>query len=273
LDDSAILSLAWHPSGRLLAVSTLLGNYHIVTAALKSDTTLKEISWVQSADLGTFDKNIGTVKHGSWIHSLTFSPSGDHLALAAHDGNAYIIDLGNQQTHSIPSSQGLPLRHVRFISERCAVVAGFDTKASIVIKSSEGTWKLEGNLNSISGMAIGKGNAGAVASPDKNNTASNSGTRAAFGGALAKFKSMDQQGLKDGGDISSMPPSGGGTNLSTISTTAVSNNIHQGSISDMRLHPTSEANGEIRLTTTGNDGRLVEWDLKMLLVRAQVANI
>lgn len=104
LDGSPILAVAWHPSGKLLAASSLAGNVQILGTCLKqvdgkSPSNVQDPTWVSDPTLlkDNFDKLLGSLVYGCWIHSLGFAPSGNTLAMAAHDGHVYIMDFALQE--------------------------------------------------------------------------------------------------------------------------------------------------------------------------------
>jgi actin related protein 2/3 complex subunit 1A/1B len=233
LDGSPVLSLAWHPSGRLLAVATLSGSVEVLTTFLKNvPSNNANPSWLQSDD-DSFDENVGSLNYGCWIHSMSFSPSGDTLAMAAHDGKLYLQDFAHNQQHSLSVPGDLPLKRVVFVTEGAIAVSGFGNPIpSLFLRNKSGEWTVEDDFKPTI----------------KNTTASSSATAKAFGGALAKFKALDSQGIS----------------INDKQTELKAFELHQAAISEIRVV------GGV-LASTGYDGKLVLWNLASLLNRVGIS--
>lgn len=85
----------------------------------------------------------------------------------------------------------------------------------------------------------------------------------AFGGALAKFKSLDQQGIA----IKEGPGSGSSADSASRPSAlglGASGKFHQSAISSLRLVTAG------LLSTSAYDGRLIMWNLKALVNRVKL---
>lgn len=234
IDGSAILSLAWHPNGRLLSVSTLAGKVHILTTSLKAvdGQSSPQLNWIpEPLALSTFDQSTHSFNFGCWIHGMEFSPDGNSLVMAGHDANVYIHDLEKDRQISLTSPSGLSVRRVLHVSESAIVFTGFGASSPVLIaKDSSDSWKIEGSLENL------------AITHTSSKIAEKPAASKAFGGALAKFKALDSQGV-----------STFAKNDSKQAESATSS-IHKGGISEMRMIKGN-------LTTTGLDGQLVIWSL------------
>ena len=236
LDGSPVLSLAWHPSGKLLAVATLSGNVEILTTFLKNVPSNNSVnpSWLQASD--SFDENVGSLNYGCWIHSMSFSPSGDILAMAAHDGKLYLQDFTQNQQHSLSMPGDLPLKRVVFVAEGAIAVSGFGNPTPLLsVRNKSGEWTVENDFKSSV----------------KSTTTSSSATAKAFGGALAKFKALDSQGIS----------------INDKQAELKSSELHQAGISEIR------AVSDGILASTGYDGKLILWNIASLLNRVGVSRL
>lgn len=256
-DGSAVLAIDWHPSGSLLAISTISGRVHLLSTFIKAiDGHSGEAPWK------SFDEVIGVYEMGAWIHDLSFSPDGTLLAMASHDSQIHVINLSNGEENLVGGEHKWPLRHCRFITDNLLTFAYFLSKAPMVATlDGNGKWKYEGTL---SGSAAAKPLSNAPASPSSTVTgASNEDTRGAFGGALAKFKAMDSRGFSMQEATSSTPSS----KLSSMSRKSATSK-HFSTISEIRLMPNNTT-----LATSGFDGRLILWDLSPLGARLGFQNL
>jgi len=147
LDGSAVLAVAWHPSGSLVAISTLAGKVHLVTAHIKSaGVPVCNIPWIQDSSLlKSFDASVGELEIGSWVHSLDFNAgSGDLLALASHDGSVHLLNLASGSHESIKSPDGAALRRVVFLNDECLAVSGYGHSPMLLTYSKDkSSWAFE----------------------------------------------------------------------------------------------------------------------------------
>lgn len=279
LDGSAVLATSWHPSGNILAVSTLAKRYHLITTCLSQKGSQRpqqqaypRPSWLPTEELWcSFDQSVGVVEHTAWIHSLAFSPTGDALAMVSHDGQAHVVNLATSDHQVISHPISLPLRHVCFLDSGVVAVAGFDASPSVITRDTNGSWAWSGDLcelaavsksNSLSPrpLTVG-GRAHSIPSG-----ASSAASKMAFGGALAKFKSLDQQGITIKGNSPSVTTNTLRSPSLDLGRNEAGNTdkFHQGGISGLRL-----VGGDI-LSTSAYDGRLITWNMKTLVSRFKV---
>lgn len=153
------------------------------------------------------------------------------------------------------------------------ICTGFGGEFPFLLVKSD-AWRLEGTLKPNS--AGGSSKCGSVKTPESPSESKLPGslkvsTSKAFGGALAKFKALDSQGLTirntettDQDD----DPSGTARKTSyALFKASASAAPHRNTISEIRLLPDG------RLASTGYDGALVTWQLAPLLARIGVANL
>lgn len=294
LDSSPILAVTWHPSERLLAASSLAGKVQVLGTWLKQVDGAEGAAAARNADRGqasppawissmggdggslwegNFDKQLGSLEYGCWVHSLSFSPSGNVLAMAAHDGNVYIMDFACGEQVAVPSASKdvLPLRRVLFVSEQGLICTGFGGDPPLLLVRAGGSgWRLEGPLRCAATSSIGRGGSSPAASSSQARLpeALKASTSRAFGGALAKFRALDSQGVMHdaAGDIHDAPDAkGAGTIFGTASGSAGS--PHRNTISEIRLIPGGG------LASSGYDGNLVTWEVAPVLASIGVANL
>lgn len=156
------------------------------------------------------------------MHSVSFSPSGDALAFAAHDSSITVVYPSgpDQPPKAIISvnTQLLPFMSLIWNGESEIIAAGYDCEA-FRFKGGINGWQLAGTLEAAKGRpGLGGG--------DREES------------ALNMFKQMDLKGkVKDD------------TQLKTI---------HQNTISTIRPYEES-GSGVTRFSSSGVDGRVVIW--------------
>lgn len=273
LDGSAILSVEWHRSSRFLAVSTLAGRVELLGASLHSShesLSVGTITWITDPLMlcKNFDKTMASFEIGCWVHGMSFSPSGDCLALAAHDGNVHVIDFvagGDRPDIISKPSKGLPIRRVLFVAERALLISGFGHASPILLtRESNGSWKSEGSLQSSSkstqiGAATSSRGGQSAAGSSTNSSAA---TSKAFGGALAKFKAMDSHGIAIKKEPFESAVDKGAPSMVKL---GMKRDLHQGTVSDIRLVVPGQ------ISSTGHDGKLVIWNMSQLMARIGIS--
>ncbi|XP_056682078.1 actin-related protein 2/3 complex subunit 1A-A-like [Monodelphis domestica] len=68
----------------------------------------------------------GHIGSGGWVHRVSFSTSGNHLASISHDTTLSVADASKNMMVSQLKTEFLPLLSVLFVSENSMVVAGHD---------------------------------------------------------------------------------------------------------------------------------------------------
>lgn len=63
---------------------------------------------------------------GGWVHSVSFSASGNRLAWVSHDSTVTVVDSSKTASPSQLKTEFLPLLSVIFVSENSLVAAGHD---------------------------------------------------------------------------------------------------------------------------------------------------
>lgn len=188
---------------------------------------------------------------GGWVHSVSFSPSGDVLAFASHDSSISIAypQHGTTAVHTIKLTI-LPLVSLIWTREDEIVAAGHDCEP-FVFRGSEQGWELFGTLDDhkhhvSSGSGAGKGVGSGVSPVGRLNSA-----------AFNTFRNADTRGISSapGSPIS---PSGG----STLGGSGESElyTVHQNTITDLRVYG-GQSGAVSKVSTTGVDGKLVVWDV------------
>ncbi|CZS91286.1 probable Arp2/3 protein complex subunit sop2 [Rhynchosporium agropyri] len=218
---STITTVAWHPNSVLLAAGSTDAHARVFSSFIKGvDERPDPGVWGERLPFNTVCGEYLNNSAG-WVHAVSFSPSGDALAFAAHDSSITVVypNGADQPPRAIVSvsTQLLPFMSLIWNGESEIIAAGYDCEA-YRFKGSEGGWQLTGSLES-------KGRAGAGDAREES--------------AFNMFKQMDLKGkTKDD------------TQLKTV---------HQNTISTIRIY--EESGGVVRkFSTSGVDGRIVIWN-------------
>uniref|UniRef100_A0AAZ3QQU5 Actin-related protein 2/3 complex subunit n=1 Tax=Oncorhynchus tshawytscha TaxID=74940 RepID=A0AAZ3QQU5_ONCTS len=111
---STVLSLDWHPNNVLLAAGSCDFKCRVFSA------------YIKEMPFGAVLAEFGGAGGGGWVHSVSFSSSGNRLAWVSHDSTVTVVDGTKGSTPSQLKTEFLPLLSVLFISENSVVAAGHD---------------------------------------------------------------------------------------------------------------------------------------------------
>lgn len=123
--EGTITSVSWHPSGVIVGASCTDMKIYIFSARVKEiDSNIPSTQWGKDTEFGSLLYSCESENRG-WMHSLSFSPSGDAIAWACHDSSVSYKSVTSDK-YAILYTKVLPFRTVAFISETVFLAAGYD---------------------------------------------------------------------------------------------------------------------------------------------------
>jgi len=146
---STITTVAWHPNSVLLAAGSTDAHARVFSSFIKGvDSRPDPGVWGERLPFNTVCGEYLNNSAG-WVHSVSFSPSGDVLAFAAHDSSITVVypsgpDQPPRAVVSIPT-QLLPFLSIVWSGEDEIIAAGYDAEA-FRFKGDAGGWSLTGTL-------------------------------------------------------------------------------------------------------------------------------
>ena len=148
---STITTVAWHPNSVLLAAGSTDAHARVFSSFIKgADARPEPGVWGERLPFNTVCGEYLNNSAG-WIHAVSFSPSGDALAFAAHDSSITVVypNGADQPPRAVlsVSTQLLPFMSLIWNGESEIIAAGYDCEA-YRFKGSEGGWQLTGSLES-----------------------------------------------------------------------------------------------------------------------------
>ncbi|KAJ7403996.1 Actin-related protein 2/3 complex subunit 1A [Willisornis vidua] len=124
---STVLSLDWHPNNVLLAAGSCDFKCRVFSAYIKEvDEKPASTPWGSKMPFGQLMSEFGGAGSGGWVHSVSFSASGNRLAWVSHDSTVSVADASKNMMVSQLKTEFLPLLSVSFVSENSVVAAGHD---------------------------------------------------------------------------------------------------------------------------------------------------
>lgn len=158
---STITTVAWHPNSVLVASGSTDAHARVFSSFVKGvDARPPPSVWGERLPFNTVCGEFLNNSAG-WVHSVSFSPSGDALAFAAHDSSVTIVypaapDHPPKAVLSV-STQLLPFMSLIWSSESEIIAAGYDCEA-FKLKGDESGWGIAGTVETKvqSGMSTVK---------------------------------------------------------------------------------------------------------------------
>ncbi|KAJ8251147.1 hypothetical protein GJAV_G00217820 [Gymnothorax javanicus] len=124
---STVLSLDWHPNNVLLAAGSCDFKCRVFSAYIKEvDEKPPPTPWGSKMPFGQVMAEFGGAGSGGWVHSVSFSASGNRLAWVSHDSTVTVVDPTKSSTPFQLKTEFLALLSVIFVSENSIVAAGHD---------------------------------------------------------------------------------------------------------------------------------------------------
>ncbi|XP_034021312.1 actin-related protein 2/3 complex subunit 1A-A [Thalassophryne amazonica] len=122
---STVMCLDWHPNNILLAAGSADLHCRIFSTYIK-DIEDKPGPTAWGAKMPFGEVLLDHKDCGGWVHSVSFSPSGDQLAWVSHNSSITVADAtqGNQITQVI--TEFLPLLSLLYVSPTAIVPPGHD---------------------------------------------------------------------------------------------------------------------------------------------------
>jgi len=237
---STITTVSWHPNSVLLAAGSTDAHARVFSTFIKGVDQRPEPSvWGERLPFNTVCGEFLNNSAG-WVHSVSFSPTGDALAFAAHDSSITVVyPSGPEQPPRAVvtvSTQMLPFMSLIWANDDEIIAAGHDCEA-FRFRGNPGGWKLTGTLES-------KGRPGMGEAREES--------------ALNMFRQMDLKGkVKDDTQLKTVHQN----TISTIRAYA-SSGSHVTKFSCTSLMPFSAPKSPMLtyfFPASGVDGRIVIW--------------
>jgi actin related protein 2/3 complex, subunit 1A/1B len=146
---STITTVAWHSNSVLLAAGSTDSHARVFSGYIKGIDEKPESSvWGERLPFNTVCGEYLNDSAG-WIHAVSFSPSGDALAFAAHDSSITVVyPSGPEQPPKAMisiSTPLLPFTSLIWNGEAEIIAAGYDCEA-YRFRGSESGWEMTGSV-------------------------------------------------------------------------------------------------------------------------------
>lgn len=156
---STITSVDWHPNSVLLAAGSTDAHARVFSSYIKGvDQRPEPTVWGERLPFNTVCGEYLNNSAG-WVHSVSFSPSGDALAFAAHDSSITVVypSAPEQPPKAVItiSTQLLPFKSLIWKAEDEIIAAGYDCEA-FRFQGGEAGWQIAGGVDAR-GSSAGDG--------------------------------------------------------------------------------------------------------------------
>jgi actin related protein 2/3 complex subunit 1A/1B len=123
---STVLSIDWHPNNYLLAAGSCDFKARVFSGYVKEIEEKPEATcWGKKMTFGACMAEFSN-GGGGWVHSVSFSPSGNKLAWVGHDSSVSVANQAADGQVSTVMHSYLPYLSCLFLTENSLVAAGFD---------------------------------------------------------------------------------------------------------------------------------------------------
>jgi actin related protein 2/3 complex subunit 1A/1B len=211
---STVTCLDWHPNNVLVASGSTDFKARVFSAYIKEvDEKPNSTAWGAKM---TFANMMAEFASGGWVHSVSFSASGDRLAFVGHDSTVYVVDAPNSQQLCSVKTDFLPFASLTWITDNSIVAAGFDCVPMLYSYSG-------GNVKFVSKL--------------ESDNKQQAETKVS---AMDRFKNLDKKAASSDSVVT--------TTLNTVHQNTITQvNIHSGSKSNCTKFATSGVDGQLVL--------------------------
>ncbi|XP_018335466.1 actin-related protein 2/3 complex subunit 1A [Agrilus planipennis] len=124
---STVTSLDWHPNNILLVAGSADFKVRVYSAYMKDIEKMPEPTpWGAKMSLGQLlAEFINSPSGGGWIHSVSFSPSGNKICWVAHDSSINVADAARGNVVFKLKTDQLPFLSCIWVTERSIVAGGY----------------------------------------------------------------------------------------------------------------------------------------------------
>lgn len=123
---STVTCVDWHANNILLAAGSTDFKARVYSAYVKEiESKPSPTNWGSKMPFGSMMAEFSS-GGGGWVHSVSFSASGDKLAWVGHDSSIAVVDAANGQNLSVVKGKYLPFYDVVWVTENSMVAAGYD---------------------------------------------------------------------------------------------------------------------------------------------------
>ncbi|XP_064605160.1 actin-related protein 2/3 complex subunit 1A-like [Liolophura sinensis] len=209
---STVTSLDWHPNNILLACGSTDFKCRVFSGYLKEVESKPSANhWGTKFNFGNLLAEFST-GGGGWVHSVSFSASGDKLAWVGHDSSVAVVNGADGLKLSFVKTEFLPFMGCSWVSENSLVCVGYDCNPMVY------SYADNGRLTFVSKLDIPKEKEGGTVS------------------AMKRFQDLDKKAAVD--DSS--------TDLKTLhKNTILQVTVHSGTKADATKVSTSAVDGNI----------------------------
>uniref|UniRef100_A0A2C9KXR2 Arp2/3 complex 41 kDa subunit n=1 Tax=Biomphalaria glabrata TaxID=6526 RepID=A0A2C9KXR2_BIOGL len=242
-------SLDWHPNNVLIAAGSTDFKCRIFSAYRKEvDEKPGPSSWGSKMMFGALMAEFAN-GGGGWVHSVSFSASGNKVAWVGHDSSVSVVDSTKGNELLVIKDSFLPFMGITWITENSLVAAGYDCNP-MLFSHTGGKLTLVGQLDQSQEKESGQIRFGRSLSwnspPLPINGSMEEEEEETFTrvSAMNRFKNLDKKATA----------SETSTDLKTQ---------HQNTITQVSVYSGTKADAG-KIATSGVDGNLIIWDLKSL---------
>lgn len=121
---STVMSVDWHPNNILISCGSTDFKARVFSAYIKEiEDKPTATVWGKKMTFGNLMAEFSN-GGGGWVHSVSFSATGDKLAWVGHDASVSVVDGNKEMQMATAKTSFLPFLTCVWVTESCLVVAG-----------------------------------------------------------------------------------------------------------------------------------------------------
>jgi len=123
---STVTCLDWHPNNVLIAAGSTDFKARVFSGYVKEvESKPSANSWGSKMTFAALMAEFSN-GGGGWVHSVSFSPSGDKIAWVGHDSSVSVADSTQENKLVVIKETFLPFMDITWVTESSMVAAGYD---------------------------------------------------------------------------------------------------------------------------------------------------
>ncbi|XP_060076066.1 actin-related protein 2/3 complex subunit 1A-like [Ylistrum balloti] len=135
---STVTCIDWHPNNILLAAGSTDFKARVFSGYIKDiEKKPSATTWGSKMTLGNLMCEYSN-GGGGWVHSVSFSPSGEKLAWVGHDASVSVAMAGSGDAIAVVKGNFLPFMSLTWVTENSMVCVGYDCCPKLFTHSDDG---------------------------------------------------------------------------------------------------------------------------------------
>lgn len=139
--SASVISVAFHPSGNVVAAGTADGKVRLYTSFVEGDVAYTDGPF---SNIQTKGEELYRFEIGSWVESISWAPSGKFALFSGHNSTVHKLIVGDgdqlSEEENVIVWDNLPFRSTFMFDDNSFYAGGYDKKP-VAFKFKNGKWE------------------------------------------------------------------------------------------------------------------------------------